>query len=116
MKTLKFIFTAAIAVMFGLSSCAQSPASAQSSKTETFSVQGSCGMCKSRIEKAAKLDGVSRAEWNRETKVLTVVFDPAKTSVDAIQQKIAAVGHDTEKYKASDDVYNALPGCCKYRE
>jgi Cu(I)/Ag(I) efflux system membrane fusion protein len=28
---------------------------------------------------------------------------------------VAKAGHDTEKYKATDKVYNDLPGCCKYR-
>ena len=41
----------------------------QESKTEEFKVFGNCGMCKSRIEKAAKaVDGVSMAEWDKKTK------------------------------------------------
>jgi Cu(I)/Ag(I) efflux system membrane fusion protein len=43
-------------------------------------------------------------------------FDTAKTSLEAISKAIAQVGHDTEFDKAPDDVYNALPGCCKYRK
>lgn len=31
-----------------------------------------------------------------------------------IHEKIASVGHDTEKVKATDKAYNSLPGCCKY--
>jgi len=46
--------------------------------------------------------------------MLTVSFDPAKTTVDALGKKLALVGHDTEKYKAPDDVYAKLPGCCHY--
>jgi hypothetical protein len=34
--------------------------------------------------------------------------------VDALDKKLALVGHDTEKYKAEDKVYDGLPGCCKY--
>ena len=30
------------------------------------------------------------------------------------EKKIAAVGHDTEKYLADDKVYEKLPGCCHY--
>ncbi|MFA6854485.1 MAG: copper chaperone, partial [Bacteroidales bacterium] len=29
---------------------------------------------------------------------------------------LAAVGHDTDKYKADQATYDALPSCCKYRE
>ncbi len=83
-------------------------------KTESFKVSGNCGSCKARIEKAAMMDGVSKAEWNQDTKKLTVVYDPSKVTNDAIQKKIAAVGHDTEKYKADDKAYNKLDACCQY--
>jgi periplasmic mercuric ion binding protein len=83
-------------------------------KTETFKVYGNCGMCERRIEKAAKVEGVSKADWDEETKMLTVVYDPAKTSNAKIQKAVAAVGHDTEKETAKEDVYKKLPGCCKY--
>lgn len=79
-------------------------------------VSGNCEMCKERIETAAKsVAGVTTAEWSTETKQLHVSFDGTKTSSDAIQKAIAKAGHDTEKYKAPDDVYKALPDCCLYR-
>lgn len=83
-------------------------------KTDTIKVSGECGMCKSRIQKALKLEGISSAIWDTETKLLTVTYSSDKLSNDDIQKKVAAVGHDTEKYKAVDVVYNKLPGCCKY--
>ena len=84
---------------------------------ETLKVEGLCGMCKTRIEKAAKdVEGVTRAEWDRATKELTLEFDSGKTKVKTISKAIARVGHDTEKDKANDNVYNSLPGCCKYRK
>lgn len=89
-------------------------ASAQETKTETFKVYGNCGMCEKRIEKAAKIDGVTNADWNDETQMITISFDPSKTSVDKIHKAIAAVGHDTDKEKSTDEVYKKLPGCCKY--
>jgi periplasmic mercuric ion binding protein len=84
-------------------------------KTEKIKVKGNCGMCEKRIEKAAlDTDGVSKADWNKETKELTLVYDDAKTSAEKIHIAIAAVGHDTGKVKAKDEVYNKLPACCKY--
>jgi len=84
---------------------------------QTIKVSGNCDQCKARIETAAKsVAGVTSAEWSAETKMLHVQFDGAKTSLDAIQKAIAKVGHDTEKYKASDAAYKALPECCKYRK
>jgi mercuric ion binding protein len=87
---------------------------AQDSKTDTFKVWGNCGMCKKTIEKAAKTDGVQQAEWNRETKVFTLVYNPAVTSNEKIQQAIAASGYDTEKFTGDDKAYEKLPGCCHY--
>ena len=84
-------------------------------KTEKFKVLGNCGMCETRIEKAAlSVDGVSKAEWDKESKQLEVVYDDKKVDVHKIHMAVAKVGHDTEMHKANDDVYNKLPGCCKY--
>ena len=81
-----------------------------------LTVSGNCGMCKTRIETAAKdIDGVTLADWNVETKKMHLHFDASKTSLDAIGKAIAAVGHDNNLHKADDKVYDALHGCCKYR-
>lgn len=84
-------------------------------KTEKFEVKGNCGMCETRIEKAAQnVKGVSSADWDKKTKMLEVKLDASITSADKVQKAVAAVGHDTPLHKASDSVYNKLPGCCKY--
>lgn len=84
-------------------------------KTEKFEVKGNCGMCETRIEDAAKsVDGVSKAEWDKTTKQIELTFDDSKTDIHKIQMAIAKVGHDTGMHKAEDEVYNKLPGCCKY--
>ena len=91
--------------------------SAAKMEHQTIKVSGNCDQCKNRIETAAKsVTGVSSADWSTETKMLHVQFDGAKTNSDAIQKAIAKVGNDTEKYKASDAAYKALPECCKYRK
>ena len=84
-------------------------------KTEEFKVYGNCGMCKNRIEKAAKaVEGVTKADWDSETKMIKVTYDDAKTDADKIQLAIANIGHDTKEHKADDKVYDKLHGCCKY--
>lgn len=84
---------------------------------DSFKVSGNCEMCKDRIETAAKsVAGVTSAEWSAETQLLQVNFDESKANLDAIRKAIAQSGHDTEKYKAPDEVYKALPECCYYRE
>ena len=84
-------------------------------KTEKFKVKGNCGMCETRIEKAAKsVKGVSAAEWDSKTTFLTVVYDDEVTNVNKVHVAVAGAGHDTEQQKAKDEVYNKLPSCCKY--
>ena len=110
MKHVRFMFIALFAISF-------SPIMAQQSsngQTDSIRVNGACGMCKSRIQKAIKIDGVTEATWNKETKVLLVSYNPDVISNDVIQKKIAFAGHDTEKYRAEDSIYEKLPGCCHY--
>jgi copper chaperone CopZ len=84
-------------------------------KTEKIEVKGNCGMCENRIEKAAKsVDGVTTADWNKDTKMLELSLDESKTTVHKVQMAVAKAGHDTPMHKAKDEVYNALPECCKY--
>ena len=88
---------------------------AQTEKTEKFEVAGNCGMCETRIENAAtSVDGVLSADWDKETKMIEVKFDSDKVTIQNVDMAIAKVGHDTEMHKASDEVYDQLPGCCKY--
>lgn len=90
-------------------------ANAQQAKSMTFIVYGNCGMCEKTIEGSlGEKDGVSQAEWNRETHEMSVTYNPEKISIEKIKQKIAARGYDTDTHRAKDKVYNALPGCCKY--
>jgi periplasmic mercuric ion binding protein len=115
MKIVKFLSAIALLCSFVVTSSAQTTVkSTTQQKTETFKVWGKCDMCKARIEKTVKTEGATNSNWDTKTEMLTVTFDPAKTNVDALGKKLASVGHDTEKYKAPDDVYTKLPGCCHY--
>ena len=106
-----------ITAIIGINNSAQTTTEASGKqKTETFKVWGNCDMCKARIEKAVKADGATSADWNKKTKILTVTFDPAKTSVDSFSKKLASVGHDTEKYRADDKAYNALDTAANMKE
>jgi mercuric ion binding protein len=88
---------------------------AQTEKKETFKVAGNCGMCETRIENAAKsVDGVLSSDWDKETKMIEVEFDSDKVNIHKVHMAIAKAGHDTKMHKASDEVYDKLPGCCKY--
>jgi periplasmic mercuric ion binding protein len=115
MKTLRFLLIIVVLAAVSGTLSAQGTSKATGAQTtQTFKVWGNCDMCKERIENTVKAEGAISASWDVKTKMLTVAFDPAKTSVDALDKKLAAVGHDTEKYKADDKAYAALPMCCKY--
>ena len=107
MKTIK-IFPIAILFL----ACAN--ISLAQTKEESFKVSGNCGMCKSKIEKAAKAAGASYALWDMDTKILTVKYSSTSTNTAKIQEKIADVGYDNVGFKATKAAYDKLHGCCKY--
>lgn len=82
--------------------------------TETIKVYGNCGMCEERIESACDVVGVKRADWNEETKMLKIVYNPDKISLEELHQLCAEVGHSTDKVKATQEAYDNLHHCCKY--
>lgn len=78
-------------------------------------VNGNCGMCKKRIEKAAySVKGVKSAEWHQEHHDVHIILDERKTSIEDVHNAIAKAGHDTNKVKADDETYENLHHCCKY--
>ncbi|MDR0714731.1 MAG: efflux RND transporter periplasmic adaptor subunit [Bacteroidales bacterium] len=80
-----------------------------------LTVQGLCDMCRERIESAAKsVAGVSSAMWDAASKQLHLNCD-SETTVDAVSQKVAKAGHDTERHRADGKTYGELPDCCRYR-
>lgn len=82
----------------------------------SFKVFGACEQCKDRIETALKIKGVKSANWNVDTKELALKYNPAVVSLEKIENKIVAVGHDLANKKAKNVIYKALPSCCLYRD
>ncbi|WP_276484804.1 TonB-dependent receptor domain-containing protein [Paraflavitalea pollutisoli] len=116
MKPNYIYFLTLLLFFAGLDSIAQSTEGMMKDSIITFKVLGACDQCKNRIENAAKGKGVHSATWDIESKLLTLTFLPGKTSVEKVQNRIVAVGHDLETRKAKDVAYNQLPKCCYYRE
>lgn len=83
----------------------------------TFKVDGVCGDCKERIEAAAlRTKGVKTATWNKETKILALVYNSEKTELSTIKLAVANRGHDAGGQAADSTAYSKLPGCCKYKD
>src|SRR3569832_1607419 len=120
MKIRKWISMLCSAVI--IISCNNNPETAtQSSTTQdskgiatsTFKVWGNCEMCKETIEKSLEVEGVVKANWDVDSKIMTVHYDSQKVSLDEIQKNISLAGYDNEKYKGDDKAYSALPECCQ---
>ncbi|HEY5774397.1 MAG TPA: cation transporter [Chitinophagaceae bacterium] len=108
MKSLKIFSTVLLCCAIATTSFSQK------TKTDTFQVSGNCGMCEAKIEKAAKAAGATYAEWNKDTKVITVKYNSTSSNLAKIQKGIADAGYDNVGVKTTSEAYDKLHACCKY--
>lgn len=115
MKTIKYLLILCLLTP-GMRANAQNNKTAVADSMVSFTVSGACEMCKERIEANAKMRGVKKAVWDVDSRKLLLVFNPSVVTIEKVQNRIVASGHDVGAKKAKDIVYNALPKCCHYRE
>jgi mercuric ion binding protein len=119
LHTLNFIFMFKYILTFLLGFClqvgiAQSKTSNNDFAEVKIKTSAQCEMCKSRIEKALKLQkGVKTANLDVETKILTVVYKTAKVDVATIKGVVTKTGYDADEIKADETAYKKLPACCQ---
>lgn len=111
MKNLRNVILLSICIFAYIGVNAQSK---ETVKSDTFTVDGKCEMCKARIENAALIKGVKSADWNQTTHIMTVIYNPQKVELISIHKAIANVGHKTNLVAPNMDAYNKLPSCCAY--
>ena len=87
----------------------------KNAKIETYKVWGNCSMCKKTIETATNIKGITKGDWNKDTKIISITFDSTKTNSDEILKRIGLAGYDNESYYAPDDSYSKLQECCQYK-
>jgi len=83
---------------------------------ETVKIQTSavCEMCKETMEKQlAFTKGVTAAELDLKTFIVTVSFRTKKTSVEDLKKAINAVGYDADESKPTKEDYEQLHHCCR---
>ena len=81
----------------------------------TFEVKGNCDQCQRRIQKAAfSVSGVKMANWDIDSRQMSLILNEEKASLLQVKQAIAKVGHDTDEVKATDNDYDHLHFCCHY--
>ncbi len=115
MKSVKYLLLFFL-VILGPVAYSQNVKTTTADTSITFKVYGACIQCKDRIENALKVKGVRTASWDIESKQLVLVYNPGQISLDKIENRIVAVGHDLENKKSKNGVYSALPKCCLYRD
>lgn len=109
MRTLLYLIALPALLLF--SSCS---AQIKNPHSTTVRVDGDCTVCEKTIEKAAYVKGEAEADWDVDAKTARITFDSTRTDLDAVLQRIAQGGYDSERYLAPDAAYAALPGCCQY--
>lgn len=73
-----------------------------------------CDMCKETLEKAMAYEkGVKESNLNVDTKMLTVKYDPKKTSPEKIKLAITKAGYDADDMPADAKAYENIDPCCK---
>ena len=84
------------------------------SDTAYIKTSARCQECKERIEADLSFEkGVKSSSLNLDTKVLMVVYNPSKTSIEKIREAVAKVGYDADTVKANEKSFRKLPACCK---
>ncbi len=79
-----------------------------------FKTSAKCGMCKKRIERDLGVTkGVSSANLDLQTKEVTVVYNPKKTSPEKLKKAISMIGYDADEVMANEKSHEALPSCCQ---
>ncbi|MES2591383.1 MAG: heavy metal-associated domain-containing protein [Bacteroidota bacterium] len=106
------------AIVFGIASISIliiSPAKAQEGTAELkVKTSAVCDMCKETIEKELAFEkGVKRSTLDVPSKIVTVVYNPNKTTPEKIRLAISKAGYDADDVKANPKAYNKLDACCK---
>ena len=79
-----------------------------------FKTSAVCDMCKSRLEKSLAYEkGVQAANLDVPSKVLTVTYNPTKTTPEALRTAVQKTGYDADAVTADARAYDRLPECCK---
>lgn len=118
-KLLSFSLVAFLLFIFSGSQLHAQTSDTPAGKTSVVKIKTSaeCDMCKKRIEKEVSLmKGVKKAELDLETKVLTVEYNPKKTSPEKIRKVLSDLGYDADDVKANNRATKELPHCCQPKQ
>lgn len=115
MKAIKKLTFIAPLILFVLTSLTYT-SKAQENKTEEIKIKTSvvCDMCKTTIEKELAFEkGVKKSTVDVDSKIVTVQYNPKKTTPDKIRTAISKIGYDADDVPADTKAYKNLNTCCK---
>lgn len=73
--------------------------------------------CKERIEEEMQFTkGVTAANLEIESRVITVTFREKKTDIEKIRRVISLIGYNADDVRADKEAHGALPHCCQHLE
>lgn len=73
-----------------------------------------CEMCKARMERNLGLSkGVKESNLDLKENVVTVKYNPNKTTPEAIRKTITQTGYDADAEPANQKAHDKLPSCCR---
>ncbi|GAA4439741.1 hypothetical protein GCM10023091_22390 [Ravibacter arvi] len=102
----------AFVLMMGLANFAYS--ADNDSKEVKIKTSAKCKMCKSRLERNLGLSkGIESANLNLDDKVMTVKYNPKRTSEEKIREVIAKTGYQADEIPAVESAHDKLPKCCR---
>jgi mercuric ion binding protein len=104
------IFSILVMLLMGLSAGSY----AGDDKEIRIKTSANCEMCKARIERNLGLSkGVKASNLNLKDKVVTVKYNPSKTTPEAIKATIINTGYDADEQVANQKAHDKLPDCCR---
>lgn len=107
MKKILIPFIAALLMIFNA-------AKAEDDKEVKIKTTAVCEMCKARIERTLGLSkGIKGSDLNLKDKVVTVKYNPKKTTPEEIRSIIINTGYDADGMLANQKAHDKLPDCCK---
>jgi mercuric ion binding protein len=116
MKTIIIALAAIICITNTVYSQAADSTAVNKEGIQTIQVKTSavCDMCKETLEKAMAFEkGVKDSNLDVDSKVLTVKYDPKKTSPEKIKKAITLTGYDADEMPADSLAYEKLHPCCR---
>ena len=114
MKALIVVFSLLLAGPFATAAQAQTTPAKPGPEQVQFKTSAVCEMCKARLEKSLAYEkGVQAVNLDVPSKVLTVTYNPAKTTPAALQTAVLKTGYDADALPADARAYDRLPDCCK---